>query len=138
MSYHIVYNNVVLEPMTESQLMAYNINENTQVSKDNSPWQPLFAFPELMSLLSQKRGSYPNADSKKTLCGIMAIFFGGFGIQYFILGKVAGGLITILLTLVTCGLWDLLTLVQGILMLTMSEDEFYRKYVASKSILPLF
>ena len=142
MHYQIVFHNTVLGPMTENQILSYEIDENTQVSKDNGPWQPLYAFPELMSKLAQKRSMLnpQNSDvvSKKTLCGIMAIIFGGFGVQYYIIGKIGGGLVTLLLTMVTCGLWSILTLVQGILMLTMSDEEFYRKYVASHSFMPLF
>ena len=143
MNYKIVYNNTVIGHLTDQQIMAYDVNENTQVSKDNGPWQPLYAFPELMTRLAQKRSVLNSSSSsgtlsKKTLCGIMAIIFGGFGVQYFIIGKIGGGLVTILLTAVTCGLWSILTLVQGILMLTMSDEEFYRKYVASPSFMPLF
>lgn len=72
------------------------------------------------------------------MAGILAILIGGLGIQYFYCGKVAGGLITILLSAVTCGLWSVLMLVQGILMLTMTQEEFDRKYVYSTSTLPLF
>ena len=143
MRYQIVFHDTVLGPMTENQILSYDIDENTRVSKDNGPWQPLYAYPELMSKLAQKRSMLnpPNSSeavSKKTLCGIMAILFGGFGVQYYIIGKIGGGLVTLLLTMVTCGLWSLLTLVQGILMLTMSDEEFYRKYVASQSFMPLF
>ena len=81
--------------MTENQILSYEIDENTQVSKDNGPWQPLYAYPELMSKLAQKRSMLnpQNSDvvSKKTLCGIMAIIFGGFGVQYYIIGKIGGG-----------------------------------------------
>ena len=142
MRYKIVFHNTVLGPMTENQILSYEIDEKTQVSKDNGSWQPLYTYPELMFKLSQKRSmlSPQNSDvvSKKTLCGIMAIIFGGLGVQYYILGKIGGGLVTLLLTMVTCGVWSILTLVQGILMLTMSDEEFYRKYVASQSFMPLF
>ena len=76
--------------------------------------------------------------SKKTLCGILAILVGTLGIQYFVINKVPAGLITILLSIVTCGLWGVVTLVQGILMLCMSDEDFKRKYIDSTSTLPLF
>lgn len=77
-------------------------------------------------------------ESKKTLCGIMAIVLGGFGVQYFIIDKPKAGLLTILLSIVTCGVWCILTFIQGIMILCMSEEEFQRKFVHSTSILPLF
>ena len=60
-------------------------------------------------------------------------------VQYFYLGKTAGGIITILLSLVTCyTVWPLITLIQGIMMLCMSNEEFRRKYVTTTSSFPLF
>lgn len=141
MSYHIQFNNEVLGPMTEHQLMAYPIDENTFVSVDGGPWQRLYTIPELMAKLSERRNAthrHNSDDSKKILCGIMAIIFGTLGVQYFIVGKVGAGLLTILLSLVTCGGWGIITLIQGILMLTMSDAEFNRKYVLSTSFFPLF
>ncbi|MCM1482871.1 MAG: TM2 domain-containing protein [Muribaculaceae bacterium] len=72
------------------------------------------------------------------VAALLAIFLGGLGVQYFYLGKVGGGLLTILLSLVTCGLWEIVTLIQGILMFCMSNADFRRKYVLSTSTLPLF
>ncbi|MCC8038121.1 MAG: TM2 domain-containing protein [Bacteroidales bacterium] len=72
------------------------------------------------------------------MAGVLAILLGGLGVQYFYLGKIGGGFITILLSLCTCGCWSILTLVQGILMLTMPNQEFERKYVYSNSVFPLF
>ena len=77
-------------------------------------------------------------DSKKTLCGVLAIVIGGLGLQYFLIGKTTAGILTILLSFATCGLWTLLTLVQGIMILCMSESEWRRKYVDSPKTFPLF
>ena len=77
-------------------------------------------------------------DSKRILCGVMAMIFGYFGVQYFIMGKVGAGFITILLSIVTCGAWEIITFIQGIMMLCMSDSEFRRKYIDSNSTLPLF
>lgn len=72
------------------------------------------------------------------VAGLLAVLVGALGVQYFYLGKIGGGLLTILLTLVTCGLWDVVMLIQGILMLCMTNDEFERKYVQNPSTFPLF
>jgi len=74
----------------------------------------------------------------KTVAGILAILLGGFGAQYFYLGKIGSGVISIILSFVTCGIWSILMLVQGILMLTMSQQEFDNKFVYTDSTLPLF
>ena len=77
-------------------------------------------------------------DCKRIPCGICAIILGGLGVHYFIMGKVAAGFICILLTLVTCGLWEIVTLVQGIMMLCMSDQDFMRKYQCNPATFPLF
>lgn len=69
---------------------------------------------------------------------LLAILLGGLGIQYFYLGKISAGFITILLSIVTCGLWEIVTLIQGILMFCMDNNTFRQKYVLSTSTLPLF
>ena len=43
-----------------------------------------------------------------------------------------------MLTLVTCGLWSILTLIQGIMMMCMKHEEFERKYVTNPATFPLF
>ncbi|MDE7179702.1 MAG: GYF domain-containing protein [Muribaculaceae bacterium] len=136
MTYYISINGRVVGPMSAQQMMAYNVNENTQVSTDGYNWQPLFAFPELMTTFrSSKAGSL---DSTRILFGIFAIFLGTLGVQYFIIGKVKAGIFTILISLVTCGVWEIITLIQGILVLFMSDDEFNRKYVETPNTFPLF
>lgn len=77
-------------------------------------------------------------DKSKVAAGVLAMLLGALGIQYFYLGKIGAGFITILLTVVTCGLWEVITFVQGILMLTMSDEEFYYKYVNTAKTFPLF
>lgn len=72
------------------------------------------------------------------VAALLAILAGYFGVHYFYLGKVAAGIITILLTLVTCGTWSFVTLVQGILMFCMDNITFRNKYVINPSAFPLF
>lgn len=139
MRYYILYNHSVIGPMSAGQLLSYNPDVNTNISTDGINWAPLYTYPELMQMVRDQSTYGPGStDSKRILCGIMAILLGGLGVQYFILGKVSGGFITILLTLVTCGAWEIITLIQGILMLCMSDEEFNRKYVYTTKTLPLF
>ncbi len=72
------------------------------------------------------------------VAGLLAILLGGLGIHYFYCGKVGGGFICILLTIVTCGIWTILTLIQGIMMMCMKHEEFERKYVINPATFPLF
>ena len=89
---------------------------------------------------NQEPGVFDAGPSGKSrgLAGLFAILLGCFGVHYFYIGKAVGGIICILLTFVTCGIWSFLTLIQGILMMTMRQEEFERKYVNTTSSFPLF
>ena len=70
--------------------------------------------------------------SKKTTAGICGILIGGFGVHRFILGDSKGGIIRILIMVFTCGIGGLIGLIEGIIMLTKSDDEFYQQYGVEK------
>jgi len=81
-----------------------------------------------------------NADNKKILAGILAIVLGGLGVHKFILGYNKEGIIllvcTIILSIVTYGMANMVvwvvTLVEGIIYLTKSDEEFYNTYQVGK------
>lgn len=140
MNYYIFINGTSVGPMTMQQIFAYNINQDTNVSTDGVNWRPLYTYPDLMVALRERGGGYANQDlaNKKLICGLLAIFLGYLGVQYFVLGKTWGGVITILLSCITCGAWSVITLIQGILMLCMTDEEFKRKYIDNPATMPLF
>jgi TM2 domain-containing membrane protein YozV len=74
--------------------------------------------------------------SKKTSAGICAILVGGFGVHKFILGYNNVGLITILISVLTCGagaaVMGIIGLIEGIIYLTMTDTEFYETYIVNK------
>ncbi len=75
-------------------------------------------------------------ENKKLLAGILAIVLGSLGIHKFILGYNKEGIIMLVVTIVlgvfTCGigasLMGLLGLIEGIIYLTKSDEEFYNTY----------
>lgn len=144
MNYFITYNGQTVGPMSKQQIFAYPVTPNTPVcTEENQAWQPLYSFPDLMELLSDtnavRNAAEVNTTGKdKILCGVFAILFGGLGLQYFYIGKISAGLITILLSLVTCGLWSIVTFIQGVVMLTMTQSQFEQKYVLNPTTLPVF
>jgi TM2 domain-containing membrane protein YozV len=74
--------------------------------------------------------STPGAD-KKIMAGILGIvpsLFGFGGIHRFYLGDVAGGIIRLLLVL-ACGIGPIISIIEGILYLTKSEEDFLADYV---------
>ncbi len=74
---------------------------------------------------------YPQ-ENKKVLAGILGILLGGFGIHKFILGYTQEGIIQIVITIVTCGAGSLIGLIEGIIYLTKSDEEFYQTYQVGK------
>lgn len=148
MKYFLTIDGQTVGPLSIEQLMCYSLTDNTPVSRDGGPWQPLYTYPELKQALYNRNmeqcaanpgsASSPEVNNKKILCGIMALLLGTLGIQYFILGKVGAGFLTILLTIVTCGAWSLIVFIQGIMMLCMSDCEFERKYMDPTKTFPVF
>lgn len=72
------------------------------------------------------------------IAALLAILIGALGVHYFYLGKVGAGLLTLLLTLLTCSIWSWLMLAQGIYMFCITNEQFEQKYVATPSFFPLF
>src|SRR5450432_30836 len=69
---------------------------------------------------------------KKMTAGICGILIGGFGVHKFILGYTTEGIIEIVITLVTCGLGHFIGLIEGIIYLTKSDEDFVKTYIQNK------
>jgi len=69
---------------------------------------------------------------KKLVAGLCAILVGGFGIHKFILGYTTEGIIQIVITLITCGVGHIIALIEGIIYLTKSDEDFVRTYIQNK------
>ncbi|GAA4800904.1 TM2 domain-containing protein [Litoribaculum gwangyangense] len=84
--------------------------------------------------------TFASSDNKKILAGVLAILLGVFGIHKFILGYNKEGIIILVITLIlgvlTCGIagWvmSILGLIEGIIYLTKSDEEFYNTYQVGK------
>jgi TM2 domain-containing membrane protein YozV len=69
---------------------------------------------------------------KKLVAGLCGILLGGFGVHKFILGYTTEGIIQIVITFVTCGVGSIVGLVEGIIYLTKSDEDFVRTYIQNK------
>lgn len=146
--WYIMYNGQQVGPMSENELMAYNPTPQTQVWHEGmASWQPLYSFPELMAKLNQQSGfgqrpgvppTIQKSDKDKIVAGLLALFLGWLGIHYFYVGKATAGILTIILSFVTCGIWDILIFIQAIMILVGSQEEFEQKYVFTNKSFPLF
>ena len=57
---------------------------------------------------------------------------GGIGVHRFILGDALGGILRIVITFVTCGFGSIIWLIEGIIYLTKSDEEFIQIYQIEK------
>lgn len=71
-------------------------------------------------------------ESKRVLAGVLGIVLGGLGIHRFVIDDVKGGILRIVITIVTCGLGNLIGLIEGIIYLTKSDEEFIQTYQVEK------
>ncbi len=77
----------------------------------------------------------PGAE-KKIAAGICAILLGALGVHKFILGYTTEGIIMLLATILSCGILAPVTgvigLVEGIIYLTKTDEDFVRTYIENK------
>ena len=79
-------------------------------------------------------------ENKKVLAGVLGILLGAFGVHKFVLGYTKEGIILLVVTLIlgfiTCGigasLAGIIGLIEGIIYLTKSDEEFYNTYQVGK------
>ena len=71
----------------------------------------------------------PAGAENKVLAGVLGILLGGLGVHRFVLGDTSGGLIRIAITVCTCGVGSVIGLIEGIIYLTKSDEDFARIYI---------
>lgn len=80
-------------------------------------------------------GSHVDA-SKKIPAGICGILIGAFGVHKFVLGMTTPAVIMLCVSLLSCftlyPIMAIIGLVEGIIYLTKSDEDFYQTYVVEK------
>ena len=77
-------------------------------------------------------GSGPGIEAKKISAGICAILVGWLGVHKFVLGYTTEGIIQLCIGIVTCGTSSIISIIEGIIYLTKSDEEFVRTYIQNK------
>lgn len=78
------------------------------------------------------------------VAALLAFFLGGFGAQYFYIGKSGAGALVLVLNILFCwtvivpAVFGILFLIQTIMFFTMSHEQFEEKVVNSTSFMPLW
>ena len=84
---------------------------------------------------------FSNGPSGKSrgVAGLLALFLGTLGVHYFYIDKSTAGIVFLLLSLVSCGtITAIISIIQGVLFFTSTQEEFERKWVNSPSSIPFF
>ena len=74
----------------------------------------------------------PQQENKKVVAGIFALLLGSLGIHKFYLGYTKEGIIQIVLTFVTFGFASIIGLIEGIIYLTKTDEDFDKTYVEGR------
>lgn len=69
---------------------------------------------------------------KKIVAGICGILLGSFGVHKFVLGYTTEGIIQIVISVLTCGVGGIVGIIEGIIYLTKSDEDFVRTYIQNK------
>ena len=117
------------------------VKAQTLVQMEGSQeWKPLGSFSEFASELkavpppiAAPPSTVASRASNKIPAGICGILLGSLGIHKFILGYTGAGLVMLLVTILTCGIagvvMHIIGLIEGIIYLCKSDEEFVRTYV---------
>ena len=119
------------------------VNAQTLAQMEGTPeWKPLISYPEFSADFKAPPSACPAPPTatqanpragSKIAAGICGILLGSLGIHKFILGYTGAGLIMLLVSLLTCfiasPIMHLIGLIEGIIYLTKSDDDFVKTYV---------
>ncbi len=157
-NYYVAVGNDRRGPFTIEQLQAQGIGPESLVwAEGMAEWQPASRVPALSAILSVPPGptfppspsmpfspppaggflySRTEVNSKKVMAGVLGILFGGLGVHKFVLGFAGAGAIMLCVSLATCGFGAMVMgpigLIEGIIYLTKSDEEFYQLYMVEK------
>jgi TM2 domain-containing membrane protein YozV len=95
---------------------------------------PPSQFPPPPPAYAPKPPYLADAASKKLAAGLLGIFLGCFGIHKFVLGYTVPGVIMLVVSITCVGypVMQVIGLIEGIMYLTKSDEEFYQTYIANK------
>jgi TM2 domain-containing membrane protein YozV len=107
--------------------------DNAKDSVENAAEKIGEGAKEAAGEIKEEWNQVTQSENKKMIAGILAIVIGLFGIHKFILGYTQEGILTIVISIVTCGIGgQIIGLIEGIIYLTKSDEEFYQTYQANK------
>lgn len=121
------------------------INAQTLIQPEgNTEWKALANYRDLLALVPPPVAhsvpgvvtAKPPGAEKKISAGICGILLGCLGVHKFILGYTGEAFTMLLITVLTCGIGGapmaIIGLIEGIVYLTKSDEEFVQTYILNK------
>ena len=109
--------------------------------QEQSRWQEFYDQQRMSSALDSVFNNGPSGKSRG-IAGLLAILMGWCGLHYFYIGKTSAGVLFLLIAVLSCGILATITtivsIIQGVLFFTSTQEEFEFKWVNSPSNFPLF
>jgi TM2 domain-containing membrane protein YozV len=105
----------------------YCINCQAPLSSVSSGYEPMQGVNQGAMVDWKAMGA-----DKKIVAGICAILLGWLGVHKFILGYTTEGVIMLVLGILTCGLTNIIGIIEGVIYLTKSDEDFVRTYIQNK------
>ncbi len=109
--------------------------------QEQSRWQEFYDQQRMASALDSVFNNGPSGKSRG-IAGLLAILMGWCGLHYFYIGKTSAGVLFLLIAVLSCGILATITtivsIIQGVLFFTSTQEEFEFKWVNSPSNFPLF
>lgn len=87
---------------------------------------------EVHSETPQPKTQMGGNSDKKLIAGILGILLGGLGVHKFYLGYTQTGIIQLIIGVLTCGIGGIIGLIEGIIYLTKTDEEFEETYVTNQ------
>lgn len=113
-----------------------SINVLAEVCPHCGVRQHISSLAHGISFHKQTNANIRDVSGTKLAAGLCGIFLGGLGIHKFILGLNTAGLVMLLITLLLCGIGAIIVgvvgLIEGIIYLVKSDEDFYQTYIVEK------
>ena len=104
-------------------------------------WQDSYRQQQAGAYIDSVFNNGPSGKSRG-IAGLLAILMGWCGLHYFYINKTNAGILFLLIAILSCGIFSTITfivsVIQGVLFFTSTQEEFESRWVNSPSNIPLF
>ena len=109
--------------------------------QEQSRWEQFNSQQRQYSAIDSVFNNGPSGKSRG-IAGLLAILMGWCGLHYFYIGKTNAGILFLIIAILSCGILatvtTIISIIQGVLFFTSTQEEFERRWVDSPSNFPLF